>query len=250
MESRWQLNMASSVNVLSARRSYEFRQDDIRLTLVSNRGVIEHVREHFKFQFAEVRTPPDAFGPVPSTFPPGLVFALGITPYPENGATAIRSLSIEPMRVVIDAAGPSSVLDPTFDELRQLLHGIYASDGAPPIGEPIRTLDSSDLTVHLSFPPDALLPLPLRDTLVGAFHPVDSQKDTPEVVLPFLQVRLQSPEVEYLGSGSPSNRFLQLDLRSNTSPNDRIYYSSASLHTDAHIALLNQLDEKMSDESP
>jgi hypothetical protein len=237
--------MATSVNVLSSKRSYEFRQDDIRLSLLSNRGVTEHIRQHFSFQFAEVRTPPDTFGPVPSTFPPGLVFALGISPYPENGASAIRSINVEPMRIVIDVASPSDILDPTFNELQRLVKDIRASDGAPAIGAPVRIEDYSELTAHLAFEPSALLPAHLRDIVTSGLSGEGEDQQVPRSSLPFVQIRMQSPELEYLGSGSPSDRFLQLDLRSHTLPSARIYYSGATLDSHAHVALLDRIENAL-----
>jgi hypothetical protein len=232
--------MILSPKILTARRSYEFRQDDIRLTLLGNQGVMEHIRQHFSFRTAEFATPAAPYGWVPPTFPSGLVFALGITPFPENGATAIRFMHLEPRRIVIEAAGPSAVLDPTFGELRRLVDDIRAPDGSPAIGEPTHALDSSEITVELPFAPDAILPPRLRNVLASAFgvRRLSPSQGEAEVLVPAWQVRIEFPEAEHLDPQTQINGFYQLDLRASTTPNDRMYFSGATLDTDAHLALL------------
>ena len=42
-----------------------------------------------------------------------------------------------------------------------------ALDGTPTVGEPLRTLDYSEVSVHFSFAPEAILRAPLRDVLAG-----------------------------------------------------------------------------------
>ncbi len=241
----WRRDMAITARILTARRSYELHPDDISLTLLSGRAVTERIREHFGFQFVEVNTPPETFGPVPPTYPPGLVCGLGTTTSPEAGLTAIRSLFVEPRRVVIEVAGASRALDPIFDEFRKLLQGIQGSDGPQVIGEPTRKLDYSEFSVQLRFPPRAILPPDLQGIVEAALGDAagDSGRANQRVIVPLVQVRLEPPEQEYLGTRGSGNEFFHLDLRANTSPDDRVYYSAASLDTDAHLALLERIDD-------
>ena len=86
------------VSIISARRSYEFPQDGIRLTLLSTQPVVAFIKDAFSFEFAAVATPMETFGPIPNTLPPGVVFNYGIAPSPEESGTPIRFLHIEQRR--------------------------------------------------------------------------------------------------------------------------------------------------------
>lgn len=237
--------MGTSVNIISSKRSYEFRQDDLKLTFLSSREVTEHIRNSMGFQFAEVQTPPETFGPIPPTYPPGLVFSLGSIRGSDDLLTTIRSLNIEPQRIVIDVAGPSSALDPVFRRLRRLVEGLISPSDPPAIGDPVRQLDVSELSVQLRFASDKLLSLSLVSAISMVFDPGDraSSEDKIEVIVPSIQVWLRSSNSQ---ASRPINAFFQLEMRSFTEPNEQVYYSGAPLDSDAHIALIEQLESAIS----
>jgi hypothetical protein len=234
--------MAQITTILSARRSYEFRTDDLRLSLLSSRPVLEHIRQTFNFEVAMASPPGNAPGASPSNVPPGLVFAYGITPFPIGDAVAVRYILVEPRRITIDVVGPSSVLDPTFERLRELVSDLRTHEGFPALGEPSAISDASEIRVTLPFPAEALLPSPVRDAISKALLGSDPGQ---LALAPAISVRVVPIDEEY---GSPSTfvRQTHLELRAGTMPDDRAYFSAAPLDTDSHLELLSELESVMS----
>lgn len=230
-----------SFSIMSARRSYEYRLDDIRLTLLSNRGVIHHIREAFAFEIASAGSPMETFGSVPSTLPPGLVFDFGLVPFPEGEATAVRFIHFEQTRIVIDVAGPSAAIDAAFTTLNELLGGIRGPGGVVALGRPVDVRDYSEIQFRPSFRPDDLVPGGMYSAIATALAG-PSNKAT-AVAVPALQVRLVDPTREYQGASTPPYDIFTLDLRARTILSDEVFYSGAPLDTDAHLALLAEIEE-------
>src|SRR4051812_42762386 len=65
------------ITVVSSRRAYVFRPPELRLAALSTQEVRQAIKEAFAFNDVQVTTPPESFGPVPTTVPPGLVFSVG-----------------------------------------------------------------------------------------------------------------------------------------------------------------------------
>lgn len=227
--------MAMDAKILTSRRAYEYAPDDIRLTVLSTPGVQQIIQQLFNFQVMQIGTPPALFGPVPLTVPPGLSFGTGVHTLADNTFIPIRALHIEPRRIVIDVAGPSSDIDPVFARLTEVFTTWRALDGTPMIGNPLRTLDYSEASVHFSFAPDAILPIPLRDVLSRA---LGVSADT--VLIPLLEVRTAALDAEYGGAAVTPQAF-HLELRAGATPAQRLYFSGAPLPSDAHLQLITQL---------
>lgn len=224
---------------MSTRRAYEFALDDIRLTLLSNRGVIQHIQQAFAFEVGMVGQPQDTFGLVPGTFPPGLVFHFGVVPFPEQAATAVRAIYFEQTRIVIDVAGTSDTIDFVFTMLTDLLAEIRGHDGTPAIGVPIRTVDYTELRVTMPFEPTALLPAETLQVFTESL--AGRADDAPAQLIPVLQVRMVNQGQAYAGGSTPIFEGFTLDIRATTQPEDRFYYSGAPLDTNAHLAYLQRL---------
>lgn len=237
--------MVANAKLLSARRAYEFAPDDIRLTLLSTRDVVDFLREQFGFQQAIVGTPMDTFGPVPPTIPPGLVFNYGTSAVEDVGPAPIRLLHVEPRRIVIDVAGPSSVLDPTFAVLRAMLSELRSPDGAPAIGDPVRTRDYSELTVEFQFPTMSLLLPSIRAEFesIAAARMTSNGPGPSRTGTAISIVAQQVPDdQEFPGNARGTHHALSLEPRAGTMLSDRIYFSSAPLDTDAHLAFLGRIE--------
>lgn len=229
--------MVEPAIILTARRAYEFAMDDLRLSLLSNRAVLDHVRTLFSFEIAQTGVPAPLFGPVPSTIPPGLVFDYGLTPFPSSPGTALRFIHVEARRIVIDVAGPSAVIAPTFERLRSSLADLTDSSGRPAIGDPTHTRDYSEIVAHLDFDPDQLLPAGLREAIQPAR--VEGARGA---LVPALTIQFVEPNAEFQGTMADITA-AALELRAGTRPAERTYFSRAPLTTEAHIDYLHRIEE-------
>jgi hypothetical protein len=236
--------MVKKVVHISSRRSYEFRQDDIRLSLLSSEPVVQHIKTKFAFNFGAVATPAETFGPIAPSLPPGLVFNYGVTPYPEGDATPIRFIHIEARRIVIDVVGRSEVLKSTYDDLCGELLELIASDGSRAIGTPTYTRDHSDFRVELDFDPAELLAEGFATLMSEAFgYPEGGQNS--QLVVPSLRVRFPFSGYEYAADSTPAIDSYIFDIRAGTDPVERQYVSSAPLDSEAHIGLLERIEKSI-----
>jgi hypothetical protein len=230
--------------ILTARRAYEFRPDDLRLTVLSVAQVYQQIQEVFSFHVGVVATPQQMFGPVPKTIPPGVVLDFGTTQTPDDIPTPMRFLHFEPRRIVIDVAGPSSAIDWTYEQIQHILKETTAPDGSPVIGVPDRVRDYSEISVRYDFGFESLVSGPLIELAQGKFG---SESHS---VLP-LGVKFQAVEPGTTVSpgevGAPGfSRGNTIELRAGTHPEDRTYLSAAELPTDQHLAWLEALDRRVS----
>lgn len=232
--------MPSQLTILGARRAYEFAPDQIRLTVLAMENVRERIRAAFAFDVAQVAPPMPTFGPVPPTIPPGLVFDYGEVGAAE-GPTPVRFMHFEQGRIVVDVAGYSEAIDRAFDQLKRLIADTRAPDGSPAVGEPTEVRDHSELTARLDFSPDALLPPQLRDVFRKVLVATGSAGSG--VVVPAILVPTELTNGPYAGTPTRGGaRAFQLELRKESTPEARIYYSAAPLPTDDHLAYLEALE--------
>lgn len=235
--------MDEQAKIITARRAYEFRQDGLRLSVLSMIAVQEYIRQTFQFQVAQVGMPMQTFGPVPATNPPGIVFDLGTAPYPEGSATPIRFLHFEPKRVVIDIAGPSAAIDSLFAQLQAMLRSIPAPDGSAVMEEPVRVLDFSEITHPTPYNPDVLLMTGLHNVIRETLHVSRDDATDSILLVPSMRVGVTRPDEEFGGVALElaDVRSFVYEIRRGTHVNEHIYYSAAPLATDAHLTYLDKL---------
>ncbi len=230
---------AREFTILSAERSYEYRIDAIKLTMLGIAEVRQTIQETFGFQLGQIGRPMPTFGDVPTTLPPGIVFNFGRVPNPDGTVTPIRLIHFESQRIVINIAGPSSAIDVVFERLTSLTESLRMPDGSPVVGEPSRIREYSEL----SFEAGA--------TLEGAFHPqfasiarqalaIEGKREK-RVLVPRIGFHLMDPDETYHGLIAPDPELLQLDLRASTRVGERIIFSEAPLDTDTHIMYLREV---------
>lgn len=241
--------MVTNVKLLSARRAYEFRSNDLRLTVLTIPAVQSAIQQRFNFQQAEIAKPPVTFGLVPDSFPPGLAFSLGVVEAGEKPGTFIRYLFVEPLRIVLDLAGPSSAIDIAFSQLRDLLADTRAPDGHPVLGEPARALERTDISAHFDFPLAAVLSPRLRALVKNTLGVSEARSSS--VLIPNLSIGTLSRDSTYPGTSPlPEPDAFQLQLRSGYPPDSGEYFSSAPLDTDRHLAYLEELDAALATRGP
>ena len=222
--------------VVTSRRAYEYKPDDLRLSVLSLPGTQEKVQQLFGFQVAQLGTPMPTFGPVPSTIPPGIVFDYGVASM-EDEDILIRYLHFEPLRLVIDTAGPSRVVDFVYEHLHDLLSETVDNAEFPAIGSPARVLDYTEISVQLDFDFEQLLNDPVRK-VAQDFFGADGKQVFPGNIN-FLAV---DPEEE-LQQQSPMGPALQ--IRAGTRLRDRVFYSAADLPSEQHLAWLEALEAEL-----
>lgn len=236
--------MIDKVRTLIARRAYEFRADDLRLSVLSVAEVHQQIQQFFTFQVSAVGTPQETFGAVPRTMPPGVVLDFGTAQTPENTPVPMRFIHFEPRRIVIDVAGPSSAIDWTYEQLQRILAEVKSPDDSPIIGEPMRIRDYSEIAVHFDFDFEDLVSGPLLELAKETFD------EDGRSVLPLnLKFRAVAPNEEAdpgkigVGAFSQGN---SLELRAGTRPQERTFYSVTEMPTDRHLAWLQALDQRLS----
>jgi hypothetical protein len=228
--------MLEDIRILTSRRAYEFRPDDLRLSVLSTRPVQEQVQEQFAFQAATMGSPFPTFGEVPATNPPGFAFNMGVWISPEEQLVPIRFLHFEPTRIVIDTAGPSSAVTAIYEHIRTFFAELKAPDGSPVIGEPEQMLDYSEIVATYPFALDMIIAEPFRKILNTALI---KGSDKGKVMIP--SIFIQSLMVDEKFVIPPHFQGLGFSLREGTQPEERIYFSSGPLDSDTHLSYLNKL---------
>jgi hypothetical protein len=233
--------MLKQVKLLTSRRAYEFRPDDLRLSTLSIKPMQEQIQQLFQFQTAAMGSPMVTFGEVPATYPPGFVFDMGVWISEDKQIIPIRFLHFEQRRIVIDVAGPSSAITAIYEQLRHFLSELQAPDGSPIVGEPERVLDHTIISAQFPFSMEALFAPPLRKLLARVISANASSKDLALVSTIVTQKHPAEQEIAKLASPEEGYAFT-FGLRAGTKPEDRIYLSSAPLDSDAHLSYLNELE--------
>lgn len=229
--------MPEEVKLISARKTYEFLPNELRLTMLSLSRVRERIQEVFEFDTNEVQTPPAVFDTVPITMPPGVVFRVGGMSLLEGMVVPIRFLHFEPQRVVVDVSGPSSAIDYVFDRLNLELAEILTPDGSPALGEPWRVWDYSELSARMGFGFSKLFNERFLEHTKSLFPTDGASRD----VRP-LGVRFISPD-------GPGGRELPdiytLEFSDPSQLENEIYTSRADMPTDQHLAWLEALEREI-----
>jgi len=202
--------------------------------------VADSIQTHFGFRAGTITTPPETMGPVPETMPPGLAFHLGSVRPTEGAEVQIRFLHFEPQRIVIDVAGPSSVLDDVYGQLLGIVKDLRAPDGSPVIGEPVQVVNYSEISARLDFRMSDLMD---RSVLEIAQRAFSGLKDGDEVFPVTLGVHVGDPSTKVIGQ--PLAGYAALQVRAGTRMEERIYFSPANVTTDDNVAWLEALDQRL-----
>jgi hypothetical protein len=233
--------MPQEVKVISARRGFEFRADDIRLTMLSAEPVVQAIQAAFRFQTVSLGTPQATFGPVTATVPPGVIFQSGVWTTEDKQIVPVRFIHCEPRRIVIDIPGPTKHISGIYSTLIDVTRQMQAPDGTQLIGEPEQISDHSEVTAKFDAGLDAWLPPSLREVFRGALGLNEEGDDL--AMIPTFTVQTGSFQEEYPGSVVAFNaRFLQFALRAGAKPGDHVYFSAAPLDTEAHLNYLAALE--------
>lgn len=233
--------MLEQVKLLSSRRAYEFRPDDLRLSALSVKPVQEQITQLFQFQMSVMGTPMATFGDVPATYPPGFVFDMGVWISQNKQVIPIRFLHFEQRRIVIDVAGPSFAITAIFDQLRHFLSELQAPDGSPIVGEPERVLDQTVISAQFPSPLEAMFAPPLRKLFARVIGTNAGNEEFALIPTFVIQKHLAEQAIEKVASPEDSNS-ITFGPRVGTRPEEHIYLSSAPLDSEKHLSYLNELE--------
>lgn len=229
--------------LFSARRSYEYEVDSLRLTTLVASQISQAITARFQFQSSVVGTPLETFGTVPNTLPPGVAFDIGIATGADGTPIPIRFLHFEQKRIVIDVAANSTAIGVVYDQLLEVVANAAAPAPSPIRADPIAVLEFSEVTGVLPFELSDLLAPEALDVLHAQVSP--TLEGGTAVLLPATFVRPQPPGVEFSGMTSPplDSVTFQLAPRAGSLPGQRLSYSGAPLDSTAHLRYLQSLGE-------
>lgn len=230
------------LTILSASEAFLFPPDRIRLSHLIMQDIRTRIQQAFSFQVQGVGQPPATFSPIEQTNPPGLVFEWGA--WSKNGVPfPIRALHIDSRQVVWQVAGAATnSIEPLMEHLLSVCSHFHTAEGNEILGhwrdiqwysELTFTLDSDLETWKRAFPLLALIDEALKPV-------VSKEKKT----IPSLSVFNYLPSEKFPGDFRPwhGSKF-NLTLRAGTSIEEKTFYSAAPLQTEAHIALIERIED-------
>ncbi len=227
--------MPEDLRLLTARRAYEFQPDEIAFAFLLLPQSRAQVQSALGLQMANTGIVAGLFGPV-QLGQQGILFQSGSIS--QDGQTIpIRLLQVEPTRIVIDVAGPSSAIEAVFAQLKEALQGVKTADGHDVIGKVARVRDYSEVSARFGFALADLFP----PRVFEAFRlGIGSDDLSP---LPTISFEGLPAGQAYGGSLDAEGTTLRFALRSGYKPEDHVYYSSALVGSEAHVVYLRRLEE-------
>ena len=233
--------ISSEASVVTARRSYEFHPDNLRLAAIAAPLVQTQLRAALGFQSSGVGPPMPTFGPVTVAQPAGVVFDWGGYLTEEGVLIPIRFLHFEATRVVLDVLGESSAIDTVYAIVISTLKSVALGMGEPILGESAQRYDYSELTLSSSFDLIELL-----RPQVGQLLTSQATKDIiGGVLVPSYIFQAVPGETAYQGALGLQQYVLQ--ARAGKRPGEHVLFSGAPLATDAHAEYLRSLSSSLMD---
>jgi len=229
--------MPEEVKVLAARRVYEFRPDDLRLAVLSTPAIRAKIQSEFAFQQAVMGAVVPLFGAIDISGQ-GVTFASGSVSEEDGQVTPIRFIQVEPTRIVIDVAAPSTAIDTIYRRLVQAVGNARVPDGSAAIGKPTQHSDYSELSARLAFPISAIL----AEGLPGVLQDLVGSKLEIAMTL-YIQTLVHGET--YPGFPTQESAILRLAPRQGFPLSERVYFSSAPVETNRHVKYLTELESTL-----
>lgn len=214
--------------VLSARRAYVYPVDGIRLSVLCTTVIQDELRRAFSFQAATVAPPPQIFGELPPTSPPGLVLEVGELKGGHD-VVPIRAMMFNARQVIVDVAAPSNSIERVKQKLDRVIARFKAPDGQPVLSAASGSLDQSDMVFEADFP----LSIGLSPDVWQALTSIVPSDQTPVGGLLLRGV--------HGNSFSDIRMAYSLEPRADTNLSDHRWFSSTPLDTQEHTTYLNRL---------
>lgn len=231
--------------IITASQAFDFPAEEIRLSYLSMPQLQAAIGQAFGFRASGITPPPQTFGPVEMTNPPGLVYEWGQWET-EEGQFPIRLLAIENKRVVWQIAGAEN------EEIGALMHHLVSvcdkvktlAEGADVLGKWKGTQWYSELSFTLDVEVDAFKrAMPILQIIDQAlYHEIPkTQRTFPAITVFNYRSEEQFPGDVRQWHGSKFN----LALRQGTTVDENTFYSAAPLRTKDHIALIKNIEAQL-----
>lgn len=233
------MKIGEDIKMFTARRAYEFRQDELRLTLITLEQVRAILKRAFNFEVVAIGNPLPTFGAVANSIPPGLACDYGSIPFPDGEITPIRFVHFEPQRLVIDVAGSSESIDEVYRSIREILRELRSPDGVPAIGEPHRIRDFTALTMRIPIELDTVLNPKLAEIARRILDP--NEQANSSALIPQLRISLSQPDGMFAPEADSENTSYQFELRVGTNVEDKVFFSAAPLDSDTHKKYVREI---------
>lgn len=223
-------------SVVYSTRIWNFRTDDIRLSAFSNSQFLSFIRERFSFEHAAL-SPPQYPGAEPRYIsPPGVALEYGMAPIsfdsqgdPED-FVAVRAMGIDANNIAIEVAGSTHYADSLYTQFRGLLGDATTPEGYPYIGKHRSIQDFSMISIS-GVPGSAQkISSPSLYNALKAHFGIPGE----EQVMVDLTFAIEGQDASPIWSIKP---------RFGTSAADGVLESRAWLSSDAHLTLLQDIED-------
>ena len=157
----------------------------------------------------------------------------------------INTLIIEDRRVLLDLTAGSEVCSAFFEDLREVLCGLDLRKPSTPY-EPMLRVEETTCVAEFDFELDQLLSNPLRE-FAGDLNAAVQLQDTSVLLVPSI-IRFS---IRYMDVAEELKRHqvslldkdFRIELRANTDPADRVYFTHSPLDSDTHLRLVRDLEQ-------
>ncbi len=234
----------NNLAIITASQAFIYPPEAIRLSYLIMPHLQGAIAQTFGFRGSGIASPPQTFGPVDMTNPPGLVYEWGQWESDTGVPFPIRLLAIENKRIVWQIAGaeneaikgPMEQLESIRESARTLAEGVKV------IGQWKSTQWYSEMSFTLDV--DAF------KRVVPLLHMIDEAlyMEIPQTqrTFPAITVFNYRPDESFPGElrqwhGSKFN----LALRQGTTVDENTFYSAAPLKTKDHIALIEKIENHL-----
>jgi hypothetical protein len=225
------------IATLSVRQVRLYEPDIIPFRFLRTKLGIDFIMNQFQFKEHAV---PDGS----EIYFTGGAYTTGSTA--EDPVIPITLVSVNERRIIIDVAGPSAWANLVFEALRA---NVASMDLERRLNtrEPLVIAHETSCTATMEFGWQELLAVPLVHFLAGpAMSAMESEISTPRLSSMSLKftISFTSPDTRLADTGiTLSDKTLTIEPRVNTPLEDQHFFTVSPLESDAHLALLSELEQ-------
>jgi hypothetical protein len=226
-----------SLHVLQVR---VFRTDEIPMSTVRLENSIHKTQTLFSFKQCLPLQPPLAADPQGA-----IAFMSGEFTF-EGRTYEIDRLVIEPRRVLIGIAAPSTVASAAFEKLKTLIIEIDPRTPKPGY-DPLVLTEETTTVVHLDFPITNLFADQRYTKFLAELPSMRNHSGAKTVVVPssvhFRVSYRDLPEILAKNKVTLLDKDIAIELRVGTDVSENVYFITSPTSTDAHLVLISFIED-------